>query len=113
MGGYVYNEPVAATDGQSAGQTGTSPAPFPFETEVLVTTAGAVHSFQRSVQGPDMNGQPAAVKPLSQSLDMATGELTTLVRFGATDSSWCVSASLLLSRVRVDLNRSAEQVGRA
>ena len=76
----MYNEPVGATDGQSAGQTGTSPAPFPFETEVLVQGANFSASFQASVQGPDMDADPSVVTPLSQSLDMETGELTTTVK---------------------------------
>jgi len=96
VGGYVYNEPVGATfngaDGQANGQTGTSPAPYPFETEVLVAAQGQVHSFQGSVQGP---AGPAVVTPMSQSLDMATGELSTVVKFGANDSSWSIELDVL------------------
>ena len=40
------------------------------ETEVLVTDPkGLTHSFQASVQGPDMKANLAAVTPLKQSLD--------------------------------------------
>lgn len=95
VGGYVYNEPIGATDGQSAGQTGTSPAPFPFETEVLVHGASFQASFQATVQGPDMDADPAVVTPLSQTLDMETGELSTSVKFGAKDGSWSIELSVL------------------
>lgn len=97
VGGYVYNEPVGATDGQCAGQTGTSPAPFPFETEILVQGASwpKPASFQASVQGPDMDADPAVVTPLSQSLDMATGELSTTVKYGAKDGSWSIELAVL------------------
>ena len=101
VGGYVYVEdtrqaPSAHPDGQHDRQIGASPAPYPFETEVLVTTpGGVVASLQASIQGPDMNGDPSEVTPLSQSLDMATGELTTELRFGAKDGSWWVALTAL------------------
>ena len=101
VGGYVYLEdtrqgPSADPDGQHNRQIGASPAPYPFETEVLVTTpGGVVASLQASIQGPDMRGDPSEVTPLSQSLDMATGELTTELRFGAKDGSWWVALTAL------------------
>ena len=101
VGGYVYVEdtrqaPSADPDGQHDRQIGASPAPYPFETEVLVTTpGGVVASLQASIQGNDMNGDPSEVTPLSQSLDMATGELTTELRFGAKDGSWWVALTAL------------------
>lgn len=61
---------------------------------MLVSTAdGRLHSFQRSVQGP--NDGLAAVVPLNQSLDMATGELTSHVRFSAKDGSWVVELEVV------------------
>lgn len=97
VGGFVYNEAGEnLVDGQHDGQTGTSPAPFPFETEVLVTDPkGLIHSFQASVQGPDLKANSAAVTPLSQSLNMTNGELSTSVQFGAKDGSWSVTLQVL------------------
>ena len=42
-----------------------------------------------------MDGQPATVTALSQSLDFATGELTSTVRFFAKDGSWSVALQIL------------------
>ena len=61
---------------------------------MLVGTAdGRLHSFQRSVQGP--SDGLATVVPLNQSLDMASGELTSHVRFGAQDGSWAVELEVV------------------
>jgi hypothetical protein len=97
VGGYVYTEDAKGgnsqdPDGQHNLQTGASPATFPFETDISVTTpSGAKARFQASVQGPDMNGDSSVVTPLSQWLDFATGELTTTMTFGAKDGSWSVA----------------------
>ena len=52
VGGYAHTEvPGQALDDQANLQSGASPAPYPFETEVLVSIGGRSFSFQESVQG--------------------------------------------------------------
>ena len=79
-------------------QAGTSPAPFPFETDVLVLAPdGRRHSLQASVQRPEnaTGNSSAEVLPLSQSLDFATGELTTRIRFHGRKNKWSVELEVL------------------
>ena len=52
VGGYAHTEvPGQAIDDQANLQSGASPAPYPFETEVVVTIGSKEYSFQGSVQG--------------------------------------------------------------
>lgn len=80
-------------DGQANLQTGMSPAPYPFETEIIVTSNNAKYSLQHSLQGSSSNG--AVATPVAQSLDMSTGELSTQIHFAAQDSSWSVDLDVL------------------
>eukprot|EP01043_Picozoa_sp_COSAG02_P008732 COSAG02_NODE_285_length_25646_cov_10.858143_7_plen_440_part_00 len=96
VGGYEHQQVHGCTVGcdHPDQNLGGAPAPYPFQTEVNVSAPGGQQwfSLQQAITG---HSNATELKTTSQSLDFATGEMSTVLEFEAVDGSWSLELEVM------------------
>ena len=96
VGGYEHQQVHGCTVGcdHPDQNLGGAPAPYPFQTEVNVSAPGGQQwfSLQQAIAG---HSNTTELKTTSQSLDFATGEMSTVLEFAAADGSWSLELEVM------------------